>query len=113
MSLAGYEISVETEFYEVEIGNNGGVLQSSLAKAGNAPILIGQDSVSVSFNTALDLATNFTLICTLQNTLDSFPQDLTVRVSALTVNGFTARVNAPVESANYSINWALLPRING
>lgn len=111
--MSNYEIDVTTEPYEVEIGGNGGTLQASLAKAGKTTFQSGNDAVSVSFTTAIDTIASFSLLLTIQNTLDSFPQDLTVRVSAFSINGFTAKVNAPPDTNNYTLNWMLVPILNG
>lgn len=110
--MNNYEVEVEESYYEVELGG-AGISQASLAKAGRASFQAGNDTVSVNFVTAIDSVNNFALLLTMQNTLSSFPQDLTVRISSFTVNGFTCKVNAPPDDGNYSVNWMLVPITNG
>lgn len=114
MSSCTYEVTVEDCETIVELGNSGGIAQASLAKAGRVDLAAGADGGSVSFVTALTTPiTGFSLLLTMQNLSDSFPQDLTARVSVFTINGFSFKLNAPTDTANYSVNWMLVPSVNG
>lgn len=116
--MSTFEIEVTEDEISVEIGNAGGILSASLAKAGNAPILLGQVSASVVFTTALPgtfSQADWAIVGTVRNTVDS---PLTVAVmnwwiSAFTANGFTVSVNTPSDSGNYYFAWMLVPCVNG
>lgn len=112
--MSSYEITIEEDQIVVELGNSGGIAQASLGKAGRVAIGTGQESVSVSFVTALTTAvTTFSLQVSLMNLSDSFPQFLSVQVTSFTVNGFTATLNAATDTGNYILNWSVLPSANG
>lgn len=112
--MSSYEISVEVDEIVVELGNSGGIAQSSLARAGQVSLASGADGGSVSFPTALTTPiTGFSLLLTMQNLTDTFPQDLTARVSVFSINGFSFKLSAPTDTANYKVYWALIPQVNG
>lgn len=81
-----------------------GSLATATIQQGNAAINSGTSTVSVSFDQAFDDAL-YSLTHTLQNTTDGSPQFLSVLITAKSATGFTATLNAAVDSANYILSW--------
>jgi hypothetical protein len=73
-------------------------------RAGSASVSASATSVSVTFSSAL-ASTNYAIICTWMNTVDSNPQLQPFVVTAFSTSGFTVSWNAPTDTANYKINW--------
>lgn len=112
MSLQQYEINVEQATIEVNIGDT--PVGAQVARAGSMGVPNGSDTCSVNFATVLaGLSTDYAVLLTVQNTLDSFPQDLTARVSGFTTATLTVKLNAPVDTANYTVNWMIVGKVNG
>lgn len=76
-------------------------------RAGSAAVTIGTTSVAIGFSTPLT-NTNFSVICTWRNLVDSSPQFQIITITAFTVNGFTASWVAPTDTGNYIVNWQCL-----
>lgn len=112
MSLEQYQLNVTESVYQVILGS--GPVGTQVARAGAVYFSQTAQQVSVSFPTPLpNNVTDYALVVSLQNTLDSFPQDLVIKVSAFTVNGFTVKANAITDSPNYLVNWMVVARVNG
>lgn len=76
-------------------------------RSGRVTIGSGASTISVTFSTALP-NTNYAVQCTWHNTTDSNPQFQPVIVTSFSTTGFTAKWNAPTDTANYSLNWQAL-----
>ena len=61
-------------------------------------------SVTIAFSAAFD-STDYSLTCTLSNTVDSVAVFRPVTVTNFTTGGFTVKWNDPLESSNYYLNY--------
>lgn len=73
---------------------------------GRENVILGQDYVTIVFDTPM-LAANFTAIITIE-TDDSEPIFLSYVIKNMTVNGMMIKFNAPVDSSDYYVHWAVM-----
>jgi hypothetical protein len=76
-------------------------------RAGNTAISNGASSVSVTFSTAF-ANTSYAITCNLLNTTDTNPTFQPVDITAQSTTGFTAKINGPVPTGNYSLSWTAI-----
>jgi hypothetical protein len=76
-------------------------------RSGTATVTSGATSVTVTFSSAI-ANTNYAPICTWMNTTDATPQLQSVMITAFSTTGFTAKWAAPIDTANYKLNWICL-----
>lgn len=69
-----------------------------------AAISNGASSVAVTFSSAM-LNTSYGLVTSITNTTDSTPLMPQIIHTAKSTTGFTATFNAPVDSANYKLEY--------
>jgi len=75
---------------------------------GRQAISNGSSQVTVTFSTALS-NTNYTVNVSLENTTDSPPSIYAFIVSSKTTTGFTVTFMGDIDSANYVLNWSVIP----
>lgn len=109
--MSRYSVSVNPTQITVNIGLARRAVSYPRAYVHDIPN--GAQELAISFNTALTgLASDYCHpICQIVNTVDNFPRDLTWRIKAFSVNGFTVRLSAPTDSGNYKISWAIAQRL--
>lgn len=111
VDVAQYEITVENERYTIELGDT--PVTTLTSRARKLAIPSGHDTITWSFTTALTgAATDYVPVVSLQNTADSFPQDLIARISSFSINAITIKLNAPTDSANYAANVVIIGALN-
>lgn len=74
-------------------------------KSGRDAIDSGVDEITVAFNSAFD-TNDYVLNFQFENTVDSTPIFLQGRISARDDEGFSIKLNAPTDSANYILHWS-------
>lgn len=84
-------------------GSGGGIAEEVAIPNGN-------NSLAVTFPTPLFTA-SYSVIAQIVNTIDTNPEYIPVIITNKTINGFTASWNAPVDSANYSLDY-IVPGVN-
>lgn len=113
MSTQRYSVTVEETQYSVSLGLNYPI-GAQFVKGGNVPVPNGSDTASVTFATVLPLGTSsYFVVASIQNTADSFPKELAVRVSGFTQSTVTFKLSDITDTGNYSINWMIGARVNG
>lgn len=85
-----------------DVGSGGS--GSSNGRSGNMVIPAAASSITVTFSSPMP-STTYTVLCDMVNFVDSDPQYQTMIVTNKTVNGFTAKWNAPTDSGNYSLDY--------
>lgn len=75
-----------------------------IGRAGSEAISNGAQTHTVTFSAAM-VDINYAVIPSLYNSTDVDPSYLTAVVTQKTVNGFTVEFNAPVDSANYVLDY--------
>lgn len=75
---------------------------------GRQAITNGSSQVTITFSTALS-NTNYTVNATLENTTDSPSSIYAFIVSSKTTTGFTVTFMGDIDSANYVLNWSVIP----
>ncbi|MBL7545624.1 MAG: hypothetical protein JNL11_17525 [Bdellovibrionaceae bacterium] len=83
-------------------GGGGGPLRAGIQSIGN-----GDDEVEITFSTPVDDTTYVIAAPGFRNTVDSDPIFLDYRIKNKTVNGFTIKLNVPVDSANYRVEYTV------
>ncbi len=73
-------------------------------RAGTLQLTNGSDAFTVVFSTDLPSA-NYVADVTIFNGIDAFPSFLTVNGIQKATTGFTGKLNAPVDSTNYFLNY--------
>lgn len=73
-------------------------------RAGSDSISNGVTSKSVSFSSAF-ASTNYAVVATIRNAVDSNPMFIPVCITAKSTSGFTASWNTVTDSANYVLEW--------
>ena len=73
-------------------------------RSGRNTLASGASSVTVTFSSAV-ASTSYSVTCTWYNTTDTNPQFQPIDVTAQSTTGFTAKWNAPTDTANYAIAW--------
>lgn len=81
------------------IGSSGSVERAGSYSVGN-----GNTSVTVVFSTPV-ANTNYSVTADFSNIVDANPQHQPVTITNKTVNGFTAKWNAPTDSGNYKLEY--------
>jgi len=74
--------------------------------SGTEAVGSGVSSKAVIINPALG-STNFSVVATISNTIDAGTQFQTPVITTKTTGGFTAKWNAPTDSANYVIEYQI------
>lgn len=91
-----------------ESGSGGG---SSVAqRTGSEPITNGNTSLIITFSSPM-ASTNYSITWGITNTVDADPIMLQVIQTTKTVGGFTATFNAPADSVNYILEYAVCEHI--
>ena len=75
-----------------------------VVSSGSSAIAEGATSISVTYAGAFT-NTSYALVVNLVNLIDSSPQFQPLAVTEITASGFTAKWNAPTDSANYMIDY--------
>ena len=114
--MSGYQVNLSVSPWQIVIAST--PIGNQVAKAGVVQFFNTQQSATVTFAKALPNVANpirgaYSLIVTMQNTVDPFPRDLIVRVSNFTIAGFTIKLNAPVDTNNYFASWMVTANVNG
>ena len=86
-------------------GRNGGGGSGSAQASGTAAISDGASSVTVTYD--VTLSTAVPPIVSVINSIDGSPIFLNPVVTAYSTTGFTATFNAPADSANYVLQYAV------
>lgn len=79
---------------------------SPVTNFGRENFLNGQDYATIIFDVAMSNANYTTLISIESN--DDDPIFLNYLIKNKTENGMTIKLNAPVDSSNYFVSWAVL-----
>lgn len=93
-------------------GTNGtnGTNGLGIERSGNKSLINGQQTVVVTFSSAVSSANYVPSVCW-KNSVDSSPMIPQGMITAWDVNGFTMVLAAPVDSANYIMAWSVLDEI--
>jgi hypothetical protein len=87
----------------------GGIVLDTI-EAGSVSIPDGNVSTTIMYSREFDSADSYALVVNLTNTSDLSVQYQPVIVTSKTTTGFTAKWNAPLDSANYKIDYiAVIP----
>ena len=86
-------------------GCNGGGGSGSAQASGTAAISNGASTVTVTYD--VTLSTSLPPIISVNNTVDASPIFLDAVVTAYSTTGFTATFNAPADSGNYVLQYAV------
>lgn len=86
---------------ETSSGSGGGA-----AAAGSVTIGSAASSKAVTFANSFG-STNYSPVFSITNTADATPIFLDGFISALSATGFTVTFNAPTDTANYVLNYAI------
>jgi len=87
-------------------GGGGGGGTGTALRAGSHSISSGVSSFSVAFSTAV-ANTAYRVNAVFINTADADPIFLNGMITAKTVNGFTVKLNAPTDTANYKMEYTV------
>lgn len=79
-------------------------------RAGVQALALNDDTKTVTFSTAL-ASTVYSVDLTLENLVDANPLMVNFIVTAKTTGGFTYKISAPADSANYSVNWKAMTNV--
>lgn len=111
MDIAEYTVTIENEEYVIEIGDQ--PVTTLFSKARSLAVNSGDSSVTWTFATPLTgVVGDYVALASVQNTSDSFPQELSCRISLFNTTTIVVKLSAPTDTGNYSINIAVLPRFN-
>lgn len=72
--------------------------------AGSQALTIGTQTQTITFGTARGTPL-YKPIVIMENTVDPNPQYQPITITNKTVNGFTVKWNAPLDSSNYTLDW--------
>lgn len=93
-----------TRIFSINISAASGATGNLNGRAGVQAITNGQSSVSVTFTSGLP-SSNYALAWQVRNVTDGAPIFLAAIETARDQNGFTLTFNAPVDSANYVLEY--------
>ncbi len=79
-------------------------------RAGVQAIVNGASTVSVTFSSTIG-STNYGVVTSIKNTTDTNPIFLQVIETTKSAAGFTCTLNAPADTANYSLEWIAIQSI--
>lgn len=99
------EIFTTDEITYPTTGGGGGGDEGAL-RAGNQAISNGSDEVEITFSSPVD-DTTYRVAIGFVNTTDSDPIFLLYNIVLKTVNGFKIKLNTPVDSANYRVEYQI------
>lgn len=85
-------------------GGGGGPGGALTGRAGVESLTAAQQTVVVLFSATMG-TTNYSLDYSIQNNTDAFPIMLQGVVTAKDALGFTVVLNAPTDTANYTLNY--------
>lgn len=85
-------------------GGGGGPGGALTGRAGVESLTAAQQTVVVIFSATMG-TTNYSLDYSIQNNTDPFPIMLQGVVTDKTATGFTVVLNAPTDTANYTLNY--------
>lgn len=101
------DVAIETvDDISIPAAGGGGGGGTGVLRAGSQNITNGSSSVSVAFSTAV-ANTAYRITLFFVNTVDADPIFLSAMVTNKTVNGFTLKLNAPVDTANYKVEYSI------
>lgn len=88
----------------IQAGGGGGGSGGTSGQVETESIPNAASSITITFPVALS-NTNYVVMSQMENLVDASPQFQNVVVYNKTINGFSARWNAPTDSANYSLSY--------
>lgn len=77
---------------------------SGSKRAGLVSVSLSATSIAVTYSSAMP-DSNYAVTCNLVNTADVAPQYQPITITAYNTTGFTAKWNAPLDTANYSLAY--------
>lgn len=95
------KVKVTKDITKVIIRNES---NTHISRAGLEDLGETQTLVAISFNSNMPQV-NYSVVATMQNTADTFPQMIPVTVSAKSISGFTVKWDIPLDSGNYKLAW--------
>lgn len=106
-----FEVNVTEECIEVLVDDQTSAQASQIARAGVEDLALGATDVQIDFPTNL-ADVNYQIVPTLLNTVDSFPQFITLVNSLKEVGRAKFKLSAPTDTVNYKVSWILSPNNN-
>lgn len=98
-----------SKIYRFGNGAGGGAASAEAGAAQEEPIPVDVTEITVTFPTPLS-GTSYVVEAQIVNLVDASPDYFDVTITDKTINGFTAKWNAPTDSANYRISY-IVPRV--
>lgn len=94
------------------IGGNGGSSGPGVlvARSGTENIADATQTVNVTFSTGMP-NTNYSISATIGNDVDADPIYITIVSITKGLNGFTAELSAPTDSANYFLDYLVAEHV--
>ena len=86
----------------VQLGSGGPAVRANSVAITNAT-----SSVVVTYSSTIG-STNYAVTCTMRNIVDTSPEFQPITITAKSATGFTATWNAPVDTANYFLEYTVI-----